>query len=130
MALEVSPILLPMIFAPALTLVWVTRAAMAYESSMVISGQVLDSWTTGFRSFSAWSRSSAAFLRSASDSIGQSPRFWSSRGEQLPQHVRHDPAVAEIIDFDGRVDTQQQRHFPAGAVKALDDEHHVLLRAA
>src|SRR5271166_2997928 len=36
---------------------------------MVISGQTLESWTACLRSFSAVTRISAAFLRSASDSM-------------------------------------------------------------
>ena len=36
---------------------------------MVMSGQVFESWTACLRSFSALIRMSAAFLRSASDSM-------------------------------------------------------------
>src|SRR3954467_8454034 len=71
MAFEVSPILWPMIFAPALTFSWVTSPAMAYESSMTMSGNCFDSWRTGFLVRSASSSIWAHFIRSALDIMGK-----------------------------------------------------------
>src|ERR1700730_15414534 len=69
MAFEVNPTLWPTSLAPAAILRRATSREMAYESSMVMVGQVVESWVACLRSFSALIRMSAALLRSASDSI-------------------------------------------------------------
>src|SRR5688500_9667609 len=94
MALEVRPILLPMTRDPAATFISLTIAWMAYESSIVISGQVFESCTTGLRSFSARTSDSAACLRMASLSMEVSPVGGCRR------KYRRDFAGIEHVSFD------------------------------
>src|SRR5215831_1490858 len=63
---------------------------------MVMSGQVLVSWTACLRSFSALMRMSAAFLRSASDSMIDGPLIVSD-GSLAPLYGACDDACARRI---------------------------------
>ena len=48
--------------------------------------------------------------------------------QQLPQHIRQDAAVQEVINFDRRVDAQDERDLQRLAISAVDHERDALAR--
>jgi len=52
----------------------------------------------------------------------------SSGGNQFAQHVRQNPAVPVVINFNRSIDAQKQFHLTLRSIRSRDDQRHILLR--
>jgi hypothetical protein len=68
----------------------------------------------------------------ASSNLSKSKELASGSGRvphQLPQHERQNPSMLVVIDFDRRVDADDQRDVFRRSVRAMNDQRRFLARA-